>query len=111
MTLVFPCFILARSITLYTLTTAVISCAINGITSTQTVDPGIEEVLGIGTQISNFIGTAFNTSVNIYTRVTPCFSLQLNPDGNNTMPPNIISCNYKDVLTGRVHVFDLTNLC
>jgi hypothetical protein len=27
------------------------------------------------------------------------------------MPPNIISCNYKDVLTGRVHVFDLTNLC
>jgi hypothetical protein len=28
-----------------------------------------------------------------------------------TMPPNIISCNYKDVLTGRVHVFDLTNLC
>jgi hypothetical protein len=29
----------------------------------------------------------------------------------STMPPNIISCNYKDVLTGRVHVFDLTNLC
>jgi hypothetical protein len=28
-----------------------------------------------------------------------------------SMPPNIISCNYKDVLTGRVHVFDLTNLC
>jgi hypothetical protein len=31
--------------------------------------------------------------------------------GFHTMPPNIISCNYKDVLTGRVHVFDLTNLC
>jgi hypothetical protein len=29
----------------------------------------------------------------------------------DSMPPNIISCNYKDVLTGRVHVFDLTNLC
>jgi hypothetical protein len=29
----------------------------------------------------------------------------------HAMPPNIISCNYKDVLTGRVHVFDLTNLC
>jgi hypothetical protein len=28
-----------------------------------------------------------------------------------TMPPNIISYNYKDVLTGRVHVFDLANLC
>jgi hypothetical protein len=27
------------------------------------------------------------------------------------MPPNIISCNYKDVLTGGVHVFDMTNLC
>jgi PiT family inorganic phosphate transporter len=28
-----------------------------------------------------------------------------------SIPPNIISCNYKYVLTGRVHVFDLTNLC
>ena len=28
-----------------------------------------------------------------------------------TIPPNIILCNYKDVVTGRVHVFDLTNLC
>jgi hypothetical protein len=30
------------------------------------------------------------------------------------IPPNIISsssCNYKDVVTGRAHVFDLTNLC
>jgi hypothetical protein len=24
---------------------------------------------------------------------------------------NIISCNYEDILTGRVYVFDLTNLC
>ncbi|MGC1930508.1 MAG: hypothetical protein WA667_16175 [Candidatus Nitrosopolaris sp.] len=61
-----------------------IDTMINGITRTQTVDPGIEEVLGIGTQIFNFIGTAFNTSLNIYTRVTPCFSLQLNLDGNHT---------------------------
>jgi oxalate decarboxylase len=34
-----------------------------------------------------------------------------NINDGETMPPNIISCNYKDVLTGRVHVFDLTNLC
>src|SRR5215472_10145397 len=27
------------------------------------------------------------------------------------IPASIISCNYEDVLTGRVHVFDFTNLC
>jgi hypothetical protein len=47
-------------------------------------------VLGIGTQIFNFIGTAFNTSLNIYTRVTPCFALQLNPDGNNPSSPTYL---------------------
>src|SRR5215831_8726728 len=28
-----------------------------------------------------------------------------------TIPASIISCNYEDVLRGRVHVFDFTNLC
>ena len=28
-----------------------------------------------------------------------------------TIPASIISCNYEDVLTGRVHAFDFTNLC
>jgi hypothetical protein len=37
--------------------------------------------------------------------------LQDYADAELSMPPNIILCNYKDVLTGRVHVFDLTNLC
>lgn len=64
-----------------------IDTTINGITRTQTVDPGIEEALGIGTGVFNFIGTAFNTSFNIYTRVTPCFSLQLSPNGNNPGSP------------------------
>jgi hypothetical protein len=27
------------------------------------------------------------------------------------IPANIKSCNYEDVLTGRVHVFEFTNLC
>jgi len=27
------------------------------------------------------------------------------------IPPNLISCNYKDVVTARVRVFELTNLC
>jgi hypothetical protein len=28
-----------------------------------------------------------------------------------SIPANIKSCNYEDVLTGRVHVFEFTNLC
>ena len=28
-----------------------------------------------------------------------------------TIPPNLISCNYKDVVTAIVRVFELTNLC
>jgi hypothetical protein len=62
-----------------------IDTTINGITRTQMVDPGITEALGIGTAIFNFIGSAFNTSFNIYTRVTPCFNLQVS--NNNPSPP------------------------
>src|SRR5215831_15611385 len=29
----------------------------------------------------------------------------------HSIPPNLISCNYKDVVTARVRVFELTNLC
>jgi hypothetical protein len=28
-----------------------------------------------------------------------------------SIPASIISCNYEDVLTGRVHVFDFMNIC
>jgi hypothetical protein len=33
------------------------------------------------------------------------------PKNSASIPTSIISYNYKDVLTGRVYVFDLTNLC
>jgi hypothetical protein len=41
----------------------------------------------------------------------PAYAVKQDKKYPLSMPPNIISCNYKDVLTGRVHVFDLTNLC
>ena len=30
---------------------------------------------------------------------------------STSIPSNLISCNYKDVVTARVRVFELTNLC